>query len=88
MHHGSIGFYFRVNSPGDVWAGAEVVLEARIHPELTIAFANRVMHHSKAIPASADDPNAVRSSQADRQRLLIPELSASWHASLQRRFFA
>ena len=43
MHHGSIGFHFKVNSPGDVWAGAEVVLEARIHAELTIAFANRVM---------------------------------------------
>ena len=87
IDHGSTGFYFRVLSAGEVWAGAAVVLEARIHPDLTIAFANRVMHHSKAILASADNPNAVRSSQADAQRLLIPELSASWHASLQRKYF-
>ena len=88
MHHGSAGFCFRVLSPGDVWAGAAAVLEASLHPELTIAFANRVIHHAKAVLASADDPNAARSSQVDPQRLLIPDQSASWHASLQRRFFA
>lgn len=87
IDHGSTGFYFRVLSAGEVWAGADVVLEARIHPELTIAFANRVMHHSKAILASADDQDAARSGQTDAQSLLVPELSASWHASIRRKFF-
>ena len=87
IEHGSTGFYFRVLSAGEVWAGAGVVLEARIHPELTIAFANRVMHHSKAILASPDDQDAARSSQTEAQSLLVPELSESWHASIRRKFF-
>jgi MOSC domain-containing protein YiiM len=78
---------FRVNSPGDVWAGSEVVLETRNHPELTIVFANRVLHHSKAILVSADDQNGARSSQTDAQWLLVPELSASWRAPIRRKFF-
>ena len=88
MHYGRTGISFRVVSPGGVWAGADVVLEAPIDPELTIAFAKRVMHQMKVIPATADDPNAARRSPADAQRLLVPELSARWHASLQRTFFA
>jgi hypothetical protein len=78
---------FRVNSPGDVWAGSEVVLETRNHPELTIVFADRVLHHSKAILVSADDQNGARSSQTDAQWLLVPELSASWRAPIRRKFF-
>ena len=78
---------FRVLSAGEVWAGAKVVLETCIHPELTIVFADRVLHHSKAILSSADDQDAARSGQTEAQSLLVPELSASWHASIRRKFF-
>lgn len=70
--HGSTGFYFRVLDGGEIWADAPVQARARPHPELTIAEANRVMHHAK------DDHDAIR-------RLLVPELSASWMTNLRRR---
>jgi MOSC domain-containing protein YiiM len=78
---------FRVLSAGEVWAGAKVVLETRIHPELNITFADGVMRNSIAILVSADDQNGVRSSQTDAQWLLGPELSASWRASIRRKAF-
>ncbi len=87
IDHGSTGFYFRVLSSGEVWAGAPVVLEARTHPELTIAFANRVMHHSKAQALQIEVPDSAVGSQADARRLLVPQLSASWQASILRKFF-
>ncbi|MBU6289594.1 MAG: hypothetical protein KGS10_15655 [Chloroflexi bacterium] len=64
-----------------------MVLEARIHLELTIAFANRVLHHSKAIMVAANDQDAARSGLTEAQSLFVPELSASWHASIRRKFF-
>ena len=78
---------FRVLSAGEVWAGAKVVLETRIHPELNITFADGVMRHSKAMLVPADDQNGVRSSQTHAQWLLGPELSASWRAPIRRKFF-
>lgn len=87
IDHGSTGFYCRVLSPGDVWAGAPVNLEARIHSDLTIAFANLVMHHSKGKPAPIDDPGTAGNARSEAERLLVPELSASWHASIRRKFF-
>lgn len=78
---------FRVLSVGEVWAGAKVVLETCIHPELTITIADRVMRNSKAMLVPADDQNGARSSQTDAQWLLVPELSASWRAPIRRKFF-
>ncbi|NBP78730.1 MAG: hypothetical protein EBU62_14730 [Proteobacteria bacterium] len=74
-------------SVGEVWAGAKVVLETCIHPELTITIADRVMRNSKAMLVPADDQNGARSSQTDAQWLLVPELSASWRAPIRRKFF-
>jgi hypothetical protein len=76
-----------VLSVGEVWAGAKVVLETCIHPELTITIADRVMRNSKAMLVPADDQNGARSSQTDAQWLLVPELSASWRAPIRRKFF-
>ncbi|NCV21816.1 MAG: hypothetical protein EBV45_07690 [Chloroflexi bacterium] len=74
-------------SVGEVWAGAKVVLETCIHPELTITIADRVMRNSKAMLVPADDQNGARGSQTDAQWLLVPELSASWRAPIRRKFF-
>ena len=78
---------FRVLSAGEVWAGAKVVLDPCIHPELTITIADRVMRNSKAMLVPADDQNGARSSQTDAQTLLVPEVSASWRAPIRRKFF-
>ena len=78
---------FRVLSAGEVWAGAKVVLETCIHPELTITFAGRVMRNSKAMLVPSVDQNGARSSQTDAQWLLVREVSASWRASIRRKFF-
>ena len=78
---------FRVLSAGEVWAGAKVVLETCIHPELTITIADRVMRNSKAMLVPADDQNGARSSQTDAQWLLVRAVSASWRAPIRRKFF-
>lgn len=78
---------FRVLSAGEVWAGAKVVLETCIHPELTITFADRVMRISIAMLVPADDQNGARSSQTDAQWLLVPEVSGIWRAPIRRKFF-
>lgn len=72
LDHGGTGWYFRVLMPGDVWAGAPMTLEARPHPDLTIAEANRVMFVAR------EDREAIR-------RLLVPELAESWAGRLRRR---
>ncbi len=78
---------FRVLSAGEVWAGAKVVLETCIHPELTITFADRVMRISIAMLVPADDQNDARSSQTDAQWLLVRAVSAIWRAPIRRKFF-
>lgn len=78
---------FRVLSAGEVWAGAKVVLETCIHPELTITIADRVMRNSKAMLVPSVDQNGALSSQTDAQWLLVREVSASWRASIRRKFF-
>jgi MOSC domain-containing protein YiiM len=69
---GLTGYYLRVLEPGVVGAGAEVSLVDRPHPTLTIAEANRVMHLDKRDFVAID-------------RLLVPELSASWQKALGSR---
>jgi MOSC domain-containing protein YiiM len=69
---GYTGFYLRVRTPGRLFAGAPIQLVLRPHPHLTIAEANRVMHHG------AHDRAAL-------QALLVPQLGASWRRTFERR---
>lgn len=69
---GYTGFYFRVIDEGEIWPGAELVLEGRPHPSLTVTEANRVMHRDK------HDGEGI-------ERLLVPELADSWRQTLSRR---
>ncbi|MEZ6131239.1 MAG: MOSC domain-containing protein [Planctomycetaceae bacterium] len=67
------GWYLRVLEEGDVEAGAEVFLIDRPNPDWTIAAPNELMHHDK---------NNIATAQA---LATLPELSASWRATLTRR---
>jgi MOSC domain-containing protein YiiM len=70
---GFTGFYFRVLQPGKVHFDDKLI---RIHQHseaITVAFANRVMHHDK---------NQLQ----DIEKLLsVKELSASWRSTLEKR---
>ena len=70
---GRTGWYFRVRRPGPVTVGAVLVLVERPHPEWTIAAANAVMHQRVGDTAAL---------------ALLPELAASWRATLQKRLAA
>jgi len=70
---GRTGWYLRVLQEGLIEAGNAVTLIERPHPEWTIARANQVMHHRK------DDMPAAR------QLAALPELSATWQATLHKR---
>lgn len=70
---GRSGWYLRVLSAGVIEAGQSLRLIARPHPEFTIAWANRVMHHK---PYQAAD---------DLRLAACPPLSASWKESLLKR---
>jgi MOSC domain-containing protein YiiM len=70
---GRTGWYFRVLQEGHVAAGNELQLQARPHPEWTVALANDVMHHRR------DDHAAAEALAA------CPALSASWRDSLLQR---
>jgi MOSC domain-containing protein YiiM len=72
---GYTGFYFRVVRPGAIEQGAELILAARPHPELTVTEANRVMHRDK------HDLAAI-------ERLLVPELAEGWRRNLRKRLDA
>lgn len=67
---GFTGFYFRVLHHGRVTAGDQLTLEARPHPDWSIARCNALMHH--------------RTDARDEARELsaIPALSASWKDSM------
>lgn len=70
---GFTGFYFRCLKPGEVSAGDEVSLLERPENGVSLAEANRVMHHD-------------RRDLAGIERLLaIPELSASWRKTFEKR---
>ncbi len=70
---GFTGWYFRVVEEGRLAAGADIVLEDRPFPELTLAMANRARYHDKANPDAA-------AALAD-----CPALSESWRSVFQER---
>jgi MOSC domain-containing protein YiiM len=70
---GYTGWYFRVLQEGSVQPGETVRLLERPYPHLTVAEANRVMHHDK------EDWEAIAT------LMHCPLLSASWQNSLRRR---
>ena len=60
---------------GEIWAGAPVSLVRRIHPEVTVRAAHR------AGVGTPFDPDTARS-------VLVPELAASWAATIAKRLGA
>jgi MOSC domain-containing protein YiiM len=70
---GRTGWYFRVLTEGVVAAGEPLALDARPHPDWTIARANRVMHVDKSDLAAA------------AELAVLPSLSSSWKAALTNR---
>jgi MOSC domain-containing protein YiiM len=70
---GYTGWYFRVLQEGMVQAGDSLRLIERPYPHLTLAEANRIMHHDK------QDWEAIA------RLLACPLLSASWQKSLRFR---
>jgi MOSC domain-containing protein YiiM len=70
---GYTGWYFRVLQEGMVQAGDPLHLIERPYPHLTLAEANRLMHHDK------DDWEAIAVLAA------CPLLSASWRTTLTHR---
>ena len=70
---GYTGWYFRVLQEGIVQPGDGLHLRERPYPHLTLAEANRIMHHDKEDWATIAD------------FLACPLLSASWQNSLRRR---
>ncbi len=70
---GRTGFYFRVLQEGEV-AISDQLIQLEQHPEqLTVAFANRIMHHEKRNKAGIE------------KLLAVNELSASWRTTLSKR---
>lgn len=70
---GYTGYYFRVLQPGWVAPNSEIQLLERHPLQLSVAFANRIMHHDKQDTAGI------------KQLLAVKELSASWQATLTKR---
>jgi MOSC domain-containing protein YiiM len=70
---GYTGWYFRVLQTGMAQAGDELHLLERPYPHLTLAEANRVMHHDK------HDWETIAA------LIACPLLSASWQNNLRRR---
>ncbi|WP_127531549.1 MOSC domain-containing protein [Paenibacillus kobensis] len=70
---GYTGFYLRVLNDGVVQAGDEAVIVDRHAASITIAEANRVMHHDKS------DTDGIR------KLLAVEELAGSWQKTLQAR---
>jgi len=70
---GYTGYYFRVLREGWVGPNSSIKLLERHPHKLSVAFANRIMHHAK------QDTTGIK-------RLLdVKELSASWQATLAKR---
>ena len=70
---GTTGFYLRCVEPGLMRAGDAIALACRPTHGVTIAEANRVMHHDR------------RDAEGLRRLLEVPELSAVWRATFERR---
>ncbi|MCI0360410.1 MAG: MOSC domain-containing protein [Planctomycetaceae bacterium] len=71
--NGKSGWYLRVLAGGELSPGAPIELVSRPHPTWSVARASELFHHRK------DDLLAVAELAA------LPELSAAWKASLERR---
>ncbi|REE69704.1 MOSC domain-containing protein YiiM [Paenibacillus taihuensis] len=70
---GFTGFYLRVLQPGKVHFENQLIL-LRAHPQaITVAFANRVMHHDK------NDYDGIE------KLLSVEELSSSWRNTFEKR---
>lgn len=70
---GHTGFYLRVLTPGDVEAGNAMTLQARPHPEISIATANEILYRKAG-------------GETSRLALMaLPELSEEWRQMLGRR---
>lgn len=70
---GATGFYFRVFEEGEVWSGDKLTLVERVHPDATIAEANRIMHHDK------------RDVEGIKRLARIEELARSWKEKFEKR---
>ncbi|UFJ41447.1 MOSC domain-containing protein [Brevibacillus humidisoli] len=70
---GYTGFYFRVLEEGWVTPEDGLTLEQRHPMEVTVAFANQVMHHDK------------QNTEGINRLLDVKELSTSWRATLEKR---
>lgn len=70
---GYTGFYFRVLKEGWVSKESELTLLERHPKELSITYANRMMHHDK------------KNVSGIKRLLEVEELSGSWRKTLQKR---
>lgn len=70
---GYTGYYFRVLQEGTVAAGDDIRLVQKHSRQITVSYANRIMHHGK------------RNAEGIRQLLELPELSESWRKTLTKR---
>lgn len=73
---GHTGFYLRVLTPGEVGADDSMTLQARPHPDMTIAIANGICYRKEG-------GNDARLALID-----LPELSEEWRGMLGRRKYA
>ena len=73
LETGFTGFYFRCLEPGEVRAGEGISLVRRARTPVSLAEANRVMHHDK------------RDVESIELLLAVPELAASWRRTFEKR---
>lgn len=73
LETGFTGFYFRCLEPGEVRMGEEISLVRRARTPVSLAEANRVMHHDK------------RDVESIELLLAVPELAASWRRTFEKR---
>ncbi|MBF0538865.1 MAG: MOSC domain-containing protein [Nitrospirae bacterium] len=68
---GYTGFYLRVLQEGYVEAGVSLVIKERSFPEVTITYANNVLHHDR------------KNQEAIQKVLSVPALSEAWQHSFK-----
>lgn len=73
LETGFTGFYFRCLEPGEVRMGEGISLVRRARTPVSLAEANRVMHHDK------------RDVESIELLLAVPELAASWRRTFEKR---
>ncbi len=72
VESGFTGFYFKVLREGTVKTKNELVLMERDSNEITVSFANRILHHEK------------KNREGIEKVLAVPALSGSWQQSFQK----